>query len=80
MFFSRFNTRPVVEQKLSFAQQNLCFVLNLSKIAKKAAKRLKRINKKDSAEEAILNRRIKCIRLTKHLEQINLFFRHCRWQ
>lgn len=35
------------------------------KIAKKAAKRQKRINKKDSAEEAILNTRIKCIRLTK---------------
>jgi hypothetical protein len=33
-FFSGFNTGPVyhlrvVEQKLSFAQQNLCFVLNL---------------------------------------------------
>ena len=35
------------------------------KIAKKVAKRQKRINKKDSAEEAILNTRIKCIRLTK---------------
>ena len=35
------------------------------KIAKKAAKRQKRINEKDSPEEAILNTRIKCIRLTK---------------